>query len=112
MRDEPWSLWVDDQSFDPATPEKHPPKYDWIIAAASAKDAILLIEELGAPCFIDLDDDLGDGAEASVKSIVKHLYDKYPNVEIGYRIRYPSSPVGKWLYSYMFSWHRTQGFPS
>ncbi len=109
LTDQTWSLWLDDQSFDPATPDKHPPKYDWVVAACSAEEAILLIEELGAPFFIDLDDDLGDGPQGSVKSVVKYLYDKYPYVKIEFKIRYPSSVVGNWLYTYMDTWQRSQG---
>lgn len=105
-----WSLWVDDQSFDSTKPDHHPPTHDWVVAASSADEAILLIQELGPPFFIDLDDDLGDGHLESVKNIVKYLYEKYPEVQIDFRIRYPSSKVGNWLYTYMFSWHRMHGF--
>ncbi len=110
LNDQDWGLWVDDQSFDPTALDKHPPKFDWIIAASSAPEAILLIQEFGPPFFIDLDDDLGDGSEASVKNIVKYLYDKYPYVKMEFKIRYPSSPVGNWLYTYMDTWQRMQGF--
>jgi hypothetical protein len=46
----------------------------------------------------------------SVEFIVRHLFDNFPDVEIGYRIRSPNSIVGDWLYTFMYSWHQIKGF--
>lgn len=101
---EAWSLWVDSKSFDPEAIDKQPPGYDWVVAASNAKEAIMLIDELGPPCFIDLDDD------ELCKDVVRHLYQKHSGVEIGFRVRSPNSVVGSWLYNFMYSWHQIHGF--
>lgn len=109
--DNMYMLWVDDNAYNIYTPDRHPPNLEDIVVASSAKEAIGIIDRLGAPYFIDLDDDLGDGLQSS-KLIVKHLYDKFADTEIGFRVRYPSSSSGNWLFVFMDSWHKTKGFSS
>lgn len=103
-------LWVDDESYEPHKHNHHPPIADDIYVATSVQEAIDIINRVGAPYYIDLDDDLNDGKRESVKEIVKYLFNNHPDTHIDYRVRSPNSFVGDWLYTFMFSWHQIKGF--
>ena len=109
---EAYSLWVDDQSFDPNAAECHPPPYDWVIPATSAEEAILIIKEFGAPCFLELDSNLGLNSklEDSSRDVVRYLYSHYSNHNIEFKIRCPNTPNGEWLFAFMLSWRKIKGF--
>lgn len=104
-----YRLWIDDQSFDPETPERHPPE-GWKAAVSSA-EAIAIIEEFGPPEFIDWDHDLGvlaDGSPDTAMIVINHLTNNYYDAEIDYEV-HSKNPIGRLnIISKMDSWKRSQ----
>lgn len=97
-----WSLWLDDQINDPATPERHVPS--GFIGAESSQTAIALVEERGTPERMSLDFDLGDGDSCEV--FLKWLAENYP--EPPEYVVHSRNVVGAaWIKSFMDSWKRS-----
>ena len=69
-----WSMWLDDQLDDPATPSRRVP--EGFFGAKSTVEALVLIAKMGMPNFIDFDFDLGDNDTAL--SFLYELQFRYP----------------------------------
>ena len=105
-----YNLWIDDQAYDPETPERHAPE-GWLVATSNA-EAMKIVEENGLPNLIDFDHDLGmklnhpDEVTTFIKWMIeKHLDCKVPD----YRI-HSANPAGREnIKSLMDSWRKVSG---
>ncbi len=104
-----YKLWIDDQSFDPDTPNRHPPV--GFKAATSSAEAISIIEEFGPPEFIDWDHDLGylpDGQEDTAMHVINYLTLHHYNTTIEYDVHSRNGPGSANIISKMESWKRSK----
>lgn len=104
-----YRLWIDDQSFDPETPNRHPPE-GWKVAVSSA-EAIELIDTLGPPSYISFDHDLGvlaDGSEDTAIRVINYLGNSYYDAEIDYEVHSRNGPGSLNIISKMDSWKRSK----
>lgn len=94
-----WKLWLDDQLDDPICPVRTTP--DGFLGAKSSGEAIILVNKLGLPEFMDLDHDLGEGDDALVfLNWLSFNFDKPPEYKI-----HSQNPIGqKRIISFMESW--------
>lgn len=103
-----YTLWIDDQLDDSATPERHtPPRW---IGVKSSAEAIATVKKLGRPNRMSLDFDLGIGADGkndTVESFLKWLADTYPNDPPEYEIHSRNVVGVAWIDSFMKSWKRS-----
>lgn len=106
-----YKLWVDDQSYDPNTPDRNAP--DEFKVACSSSDAIYLTKVYGPPSFMDLDHDLGErnGQEDTVKTYLKWLFETHPFSCPEYAVHSANKPGQEWIVSYMDSWKRSLAIP-
>ena len=110
-----YRIWLDDQSYDPDTPDRHCPddideEFPWRVSVSS-QEAIKLFDTYGVPTFIDFDHDLGvdaEGKEDTAKTVCKYLFEHYPDAEILYNIHSANPDGYKWIDSYMSSWRKSR----
>lgn len=105
-----FKLWIDDQLNDPAAPARHTP--EGFIGAASAAEAVSIVERQGLPNFIDFDHDLGDGQD-SVQFIRECIDRVLDDCRSGRPVKVPdfavhsANPVGaERIVSWMRSWQQ------
>ena len=101
-----WNLWLDDNSFDIESPNRHAPK--GFTAAISSDQAFRLIKNNGLPDYISFDHDLGgdDTAMKLLRRIEEEIFDgdipKPPMYDI-----HSANPVGSEnIRSFMESWFK------
>lgn len=108
-----WKLWLDDQSYDPDAPARHPP--EGFVSAVRSAQALALIREFGFPEFIDFDHDLSIGPDGETDTAMKLLralereYDLASIAPPGYRIHSANGEGAKNIESFMESWRRVWG---
>jgi hypothetical protein len=100
-----WKLWLDDQAYDPDTPNRHSPGE--FVAATSTAEALTLILVRGLPEFIDFDHDLGgdDTAMRLLRWLERNFYlDTLKPFD--YQI-HSANPIGAAnIISFMDSWKK------
>lgn len=100
-----FKIWLDDQSFDPETPDRHPPK-DYV-AAETSQQAIAFVKSWGLPEFVDFDHDLG-GDDTSMK-FLRYLEMNYNLANIKpfeYNVHSANGEGSKNIKSFMESWRK------
>jgi hypothetical protein len=87
---------------------------DWSLWAFDLEESIAIIKQLGPPCFLDIDSNIGlnDSKEDTSKDVVRYLRQHFFDCNIEYRIRNANSPNGIWLHSFLLSWRQIKGFHS
>jgi hypothetical protein len=102
-----YTLWIDDQAFDPDTPSRHAP-YGWIVAT-SIDEAINIVKTNHLPELIDFDHNLGeiDGEAQEVTTFIKWMIQNYRDDFVPtYKIHSANPCAEKSITSLMESWKK------
>lgn len=111
MVDTSWKLWLDDQAYDPETPERWAP--EGYLIATTSQEAVELVKLYGAPIFMDLDHDLGEvnGQTDDACKFLRWLQEHHTNNMPDYQIHSRNVEGQKNILSIMNSWQRFMELP-